>query len=299
MTSYTSYIIIFLALAIPATSSADMLWNDFSLSYLKGNDYEVGDAKREVITLEHASGHTWGDTFLFIDHLRSKSGDKENYLEFSPRLSLSNLTQVDLTFGSIKDVLIAGTWEHGENFDNHLIGIGFSLDIPGFNYANADFYKVFNDNKQNDEQLTLSWAYPFKLSNAEFVAYSQAIVKTGIDLTKIKRDDIKIEGNIIELELPAIEVLDFAYPFERYVIDTILSDNDIFNKVDVIDQEDFFRKAEVDIRKHLKYMGITEQTQENTRKMMERLLKNLGYEEIYIEFADSTNLIQEVLIVND
>lgn len=138
-----------------------------------------------------------------------------------------------------------------------------------------------------------------KISNAEFVAYSQAIVKTGIDLTKIKRDDIKIEGNIIELELPAIEVLDFAYPFERYVIDTILSDNDIFNKVDVIDQEDFFRKAEVDIRKHLKYMGITEQTQENTRKMMESLLKNLGYEEIYIEFADSTNLIQEVLIVND
>ncbi len=138
-----------------------------------------------------------------------------------------------------------------------------------------------------------------KISNAEFVAYSQAIVKTGIDLTKIKRGDIKIEGNIIELELPAIEVLDFAYPFERYVIDTVLSDNDIFNKVDVIDQEDFFRKAEMDIRKHLKYMGITEQTQENTRKMMEGLLKNLGYEEIYISFSDSTNLIQEVLIVKE
>lgn len=138
-----------------------------------------------------------------------------------------------------------------------------------------------------------------KISNAEFVAYSQAIVKTGIDLTKIKRDDIKIEGNIIELQLPAIEVLDFAYPFEQYLIDTVLSDNDIFNKIDVIDQEDFFRKAEVDIRKHLKYMGITEQTQENTRKMMESLLKNLGYEEIYISFSDSTNLIQEVLIVNE
>ena len=137
-----------------------------------------------------------------------------------------------------------------------------------------------------------------KISNAEFVAYSQAIVKTGIDLTKIERNDIKIDGNIIELELPSIEVLDFAYPFERYVIDTVLSDNDIFNKIDVIDQEDFFRKAEVDIRKHLKYMGITEQTQENTRKLMEGLLKNLGYEEIYISFADSTNLIQEVITDN-
>ncbi len=135
-----------------------------------------------------------------------------------------------------------------------------------------------------------------KISNAEFVAYSQAIVKTGIDLTKIKRNDIQIDGNIIELQLPSIEVLDFAYPFEKYVIDTILSDNDIFNRIDVIDQEDFFRKAEVDIRKHLKYMGITEQTQENTRKMMEGLLTNMGYEEIYISFADSTNLIQEVVV---
>ena len=137
-----------------------------------------------------------------------------------------------------------------------------------------------------------------KISNAEFVAYTQAIVKTGIDLTKIQRNDIKIDGKIIELELPPVEVLDFAYPFEKYEIDTILSNNDFINKIDVIDQEDFFRKAEIDIRKHLKFMGITEQTQENTRKMMEGMLKNLGYEEIYISFADSTQLIQQVVIKN-
>ena len=133
-----------------------------------------------------------------------------------------------------------------------------------------------------------------KISNAEFVAYSRAIVKTGIDLTKIKRNDVVIDGKIIELHLPPVEVLDFAYPFEHFRMDSILSDNDIINKIDVIDQENFFRKAEMDIRKHLKYMGIIEQTQENTRKMMEGLLKNLGYDEIYISFADSSSLIQEV-----
>ncbi len=137
-----------------------------------------------------------------------------------------------------------------------------------------------------------------KISNAEFVAYSQAIVKTGIDLKKIERDDVKIEGNIIELDLPAVEVLDFAYPFERYEIDTILSDNDIFNKIDVIDQEVFFRQAEIDIRKHLKYMGIIEQTQENTRKLLESMLMNLGYEEIYISFDKQEELIQQVVFEN-
>ncbi len=137
-----------------------------------------------------------------------------------------------------------------------------------------------------------------KISNAEFVAYSQAIVKTGIDLTKLKRNDVIIDKKMIELRLPPVEVLDFAYPFDKYRIDTILSDNDIFNKIDVIDQEDYFRKAEMDIRTHLKFMGIIEQTQENTRKLMEGMLKNLGYEEIYISFADSSNLIQEININN-
>ena len=138
-----------------------------------------------------------------------------------------------------------------------------------------------------------------KIGSAEFVAYSQAIVKTGIDLKKINRKDIIIDGNIIELNLPAVEVLDFAYPFEKYVIDTLLSDNDIFNKIDVIDQEVFFRQAEIDVRKNLKYMGIIEQTQDNTRKLLESMLKNLGYEEMYISFAETEELIQEVVVENN
>jgi hypothetical protein len=133
-----------------------------------------------------------------------------------------------------------------------------------------------------------------KVSNAEFIAYSKAIVKTGIDLTKMKKSDVVIDGKTIEVNLPPIEVLDFEYPFEEYVIDTILSDNDIINKIDVIDQERFFRKAENDIRKQLKYMGIVDQTMENTRKLMEGMLKNLGYEEIYITFADTVSLIPQV-----
>ncbi len=135
-----------------------------------------------------------------------------------------------------------------------------------------------------------------RLGSADFVAYSQATVKTGIDLTKLKRNDIKIDGNVIELKLPPVEVLDFSYPFNSYVMDTVLSDNDIFTKIDVIDQENYYRMAENDIRQQLKYMGIVEQTQENTRKLLQGLLVNLGYKEIYISFADTANLIQQVNI---
>jgi len=72
------------------TAQAKTVWSDFSVTYLKGNDYEVGDTDREVITLEYASGTTWGDTFMFFDRLKSSNGDVETYGEFSPRIKIKD-----------------------------------------------------------------------------------------------------------------------------------------------------------------------------------------------------------------
>lgn len=157
------------AASISTTASAEMYWNDFSLSYLKGSNYEVGEDKRDVITFEHASGHSWGDTFMFIDRLESKSGASENYMEFSPRFSLGKLAKDGMSFGPVKDVLVATTWESGDGFDNFLYGLGVSLDVPGFAYFNANIYKANNEKTKDDEQLTLSWAYPFAIGNGDFV----------------------------------------------------------------------------------------------------------------------------------
>ena len=159
-----------LAGALLSTSaSAEQLWSSFSLSYLKGSDYEVGDNERQVVTIEHASGHSWGDNFLFIDRLESDNGDSSNYMELSPRLSLGNLTENGMSFGPVKDVLLAGTWESGEGFDNFLAGVGVSLDVPGFRYVNLNLYHANNEGKDNDRQLTLTWGLPFELGSSEFL----------------------------------------------------------------------------------------------------------------------------------
>ena len=153
--------------SVPA--SAEQLWSSFSLSYLNGNDYEVGDNQRQVFTLEHASGHNWGDTFFFMDRLNSENGTTENYHEFSPRLSLGNLTGSDLSFGPVKDVLLATTWESGEGFDNFLAGVGFSFDVPGFRYFNVNLYHASNETRKDDQQLTVTWGVPFEIGNGEFL----------------------------------------------------------------------------------------------------------------------------------
>ncbi|MBR9883156.1 MAG: DUF5020 family protein [Oceanospirillales bacterium] len=156
--------------AILSTSvSAEQLWSSFSLTYLNGSEYEVGDDDRQVVTVEHASGHSWGDNFFFLDRLKSSNGYTENYMELSPRLSLGRVSGRDLSFGPVKDVLLAGTWESGEGFDNYLGGVGVSLDVPGFSYFNVNLYHVNNENVDDDQQMTLTWGLPFELGSAEFL----------------------------------------------------------------------------------------------------------------------------------
>ena len=124
----------------------------------------------------------------------------------------------------------------------------------------------------------------FTLDQARIVCYSEARIKAGIDLKKLNKEDVKIDGKQIDLLLPAVEVINFSYPFTRFRIDSTLLDNGLFARISISDMEEFYRMAELDIRKQLPYMGIIESTEAKTRQMMESLLRSLGYADIYIHF---------------
>lgn len=134
-----------------------------------------------------------------------------------------------------------------------------------------------------------------KVSEATFMAYSQAKIKTGIDLNKIKENDIRIDGSRIFLRLPPIEVINFSYPPSSFVADSTISDPKVFlNRINVRDQEQFFRDAELDIRDNLQYMGIVKTSQNNTRQLFRVLLSTLGYDEIYITFESDALILSKV-----
>ena len=138
-----------------------------------------------------------------------------------------------------------------------------------------------------------------KINEAHFVAYTQATVKTGIDLTKLSVDDIKIDHKQISITLPAIEVLDFIYPFDKFKINRSISKNAFLNRIDIVDYEKFYRMAELDIRENLQYTGIIEETEKKTRLLMTGLLKNLGYEEIYVKFKPVEELFKPLNLEGD
>jgi len=132
-----------------------------------------------------------------------------------------------------------------------------------------------------------------KLNDAQFLAYSKAIIKAGIDLEQLQEGDVRIEGSKISLTLPAVQVINFSYPAESFKRDSLISKNAFLNKVSLADQEAFFQDAETEIRNNLKYLDIVPTTERKTALMLETMLRVLGYEEIYIEFKKG-ELIKEI-----
>lgn len=164
---------VFMALVIPALISlplkAEVLWQDFSVTYLNGSNYRVDGPDKQVLTLEHVAGTSWGDSFFFLDHLRGDNGSRSNYAEWSPRLSLSKLSGKPLQYGLINDVLLTSTVEMSSLRTDFLYGVATDLSVPGFSYLKLNFYRRNNDGIADNWQLTTTWAVPFTLGGQQFL----------------------------------------------------------------------------------------------------------------------------------
>src|SRR5690606_27455077 len=86
------------ATALLATSgvatASPLQWQNNSLTYLYGNDFEVDPKTQQAVTFEHVSGWSFGDLFLFVDSIHYNGAQDANgnnstwYGEVAPRLSL-------------------------------------------------------------------------------------------------------------------------------------------------------------------------------------------------------------------
>ena len=151
-----------------------VLWQDTSVTYLYGKNFEVDSHEQQTLTFEHASGLSFGDTFLFVDFIdyRDWDGDDDGlYGEFSPRFSASKIGDVDASFGPIQDVLIATTYEFGKgDVESLLYGIGFDLDVPGFDFFQLNVYcRDPQNNSSRGWQVTPAFSYTIPVGQSEVV----------------------------------------------------------------------------------------------------------------------------------
>lgn len=143
---------------LPAQS--EVLWSSFSLSYLQGNNYEVGDNKRKILTFEHAAGTSWGDSFFFVDHIRSNNDDIETYGEWSPRFKLFDVENSIVPAFYLAGTLEMKTANNSDGFTNYLMGVGTDIKIPHFDFFKVNLYYRNNELGDNNYQSTISWGVP-------------------------------------------------------------------------------------------------------------------------------------------
>src|SRR5690554_660394 len=128
-----------LALASSLASASPLLWQDNSLTYLYGKDFEVDPPIQQAVTFEHVSGWSFGDLFLFVDSIhyngaQDAAGNNSTwYGEIAPRLSFGKISGREIKFGPITDVLPAGTYRRGRgDTTNCLLGPAVVLAVPAF-----------------------------------------------------------------------------------------------------------------------------------------------------------------------
>ena len=205
-------LILILSMMITAPVKAKTLWSDFSVSYLTGNDYEVGDSDREVATFEYASGTTWGDNFLFFDRLESANGDVSTYGEFSPRFKIA-----DLENSVVESLFIASTVEVGPK-TNYLLGVGTNLNLPIFKYFKVNLYYKNNGEGDANYQTTIAWALPLgPLFYDGFIDWSSAESDHAAE-TNFTSQLKWNAGKLIETKAPIYVGIEYSHWSNKYGI---------------------------------------------------------------------------------
>ncbi|MGK2953147.1 MAG: outer membrane protein OmpK [Thiobacillus sp.] len=166
----TSHILALSLLASASMTSQAAEWSTTNVQALYGDGYELGDKSMAIMTLEHANGWKYGDNFFFLDVSNPTAAGTGYYAEFSPRLSLGKISGKDMSFGIVKDVLVAGTLEMGEDLRASLIGVGLALNLPKFAFADLNLYYRKSERDwlavQTDAgaQATIDWLLPFEVA---------------------------------------------------------------------------------------------------------------------------------------
>lgn len=160
-------IVIYITILFAGKSASAKIfdYSSTNLQLLHGNTYEFGDKERNIVTLEHNDGWKYGDNFAFVDMTVSNHA----FARFSPRLSLSKISNKNLSYGIIKDVLVAGMVNyygyHSKPHKNLLYGIGLNWDLPYFKFFQTNFYVRDNpDLSGKSHQVTFIWNLPIKIS---------------------------------------------------------------------------------------------------------------------------------------
>lgn len=156
------------------TNSFAADWSTTNIQYLQGSGYNLNPTSdMSTMTFEHADGWAYGDNFFFVDVYYPTEANTTFYGEYSPRISFGKLFKKDMSFGPVKDVMLALGMEFGNGLHGTLYGLGFPLTVPKFAFFDLNLYArnsshdTFGDS-QAGYQATIDWLLPFSIGSTKW-----------------------------------------------------------------------------------------------------------------------------------
>jgi hypothetical protein len=123
----------------------------------------------------------------------------------------------------------------------------------------------------------------FKVGERKILMSCEAHIKAGIDMSAINENSFKINEKSIEVTLPPPKIISLNIPPEG--IKTEYEETGIFrDKFNASERNAFATQAEKQIRNSIESLGILQQAKVNTALFVTNFLKNLGYENITINY---------------
>lgn len=151
------------------------------------------------------------------------------------------------------------------------------IKIKDLNQLGTVEYKVSKIISGTDD---LSW---YKVGSRKILFSCEAVIKAGIDFSKLKKEDISIENQMVSLKLPKAEIIyikiDHNKIREEYK-ETGFFRSDFTNR----EKDALLVLGEENIRKAVPDMGILASAENNARLFLNSYLKASGFKDVTVDF---------------
>lgn len=123
----------------------------------------------------------------------------------------------------------------------------------------------------------------YKVGDRRILLSIEAVVKAGIDLQQVSRDDITLHDSVLKLQLPRPEIFSVSIPPSK--IQVKLEDVDFLrSRFSAAEREALLRQAESQVRRLADSLGILQTAETNAATFLRRLLLPKGFRDVQIAF---------------
>jgi hypothetical protein len=151
------------------------------------------------------------------------------------------------------------------------------IKIKDLNQLGTVEYKVSKIISGTDD---LTW---YKVGNRKILFSCEAIVKAGIDFSKLKKEDIQISDKTVSLKMPKAEII--YVKIDHNNIKEEFKETGFFrDEFTNSEKEALLRLGEESINKALPDMGILKEAEKNATLFINSFLRSAGFTDVTIDF---------------